>query len=90
MNIAVVTDTRQCFEAAWCTYLTGKNDNFQSHVYDLAVSQRGFLKAASPETGMPFKEKMAGLAERCYMLTKPMLESLTDSFQFNDLLVLVN
>lgn len=33
---------------------------------------------------------IAGLAERCYVPTKLMLESLTDSFQFNDLLVLFN
>ncbi|CAI7624709.1 unnamed protein product [Penicillium pancosmium] len=89
MNAAVVTDSAlqlardfvREVEADWHTSPTGKRDNVQHIVYNLAVSTRGICASPSTEIGLPYNKNMADIADWCYVPTKVLLESFADVLQ---------
>ncbi|KAJ6034684.1 uncharacterized protein N7446_009438 [Penicillium canescens] len=91
MNAAVVTDSAlqlardlvQEVEADWRTSLTGKGDDVQNIVYNLAVFNRGICASPSTEIGLPYNKNMADIADWCYVPTKVLLESFADVLQAN-------
>jgi hypothetical protein len=91
MNAAVVTDSAlqlardlvQEVEADWRTSLTGKRDDVQNIVYNLAVFTRGISASPSTEIGLPYNKNMADIADWCYVPTKVLLESFADVLQVN-------
>ncbi|EED24643.1 conserved hypothetical protein [Talaromyces stipitatus ATCC 10500] len=91
MNAAVVTDSAlqlardlvREVEADWRTSLTGKRDDVQNIVYNLAVFTRGISVTPSTEIGLPYNKNMADIAEWCYVPTKVLLESFADVLQAN-------
>ncbi|KAJ5326011.1 hypothetical protein MYU51_000845 [Penicillium brevicompactum] len=93
MNAAVVTDSAlklardlvQEVEADWQESLTGRMDNVQNIVYNLAVLTRGIPAAPSTEIGLPYNKHMADIAEWCYVPTKSLLDSFADVLQVNHL-----
>ncbi|EER45167.1 conserved hypothetical protein [Histoplasma capsulatum H143] len=93
MNAAVVTDSAlqlardlvQEVEADWRTPLTGRKDNVQNIVYNLAVLTRGIPSTPSTEIGLPYNKNMADVADWCYVPTKVLLESFADVLPSNPL-----
>lgn len=93
MNAAVVTDSAlqlardliQEVEADWGTSLTGRGENVQTLVFNLAVFKRGLPAAPSLEIGLPYNKNMADVADWCYVPTKILLESFADVLQVNHL-----
>ncbi|KGO75476.1 hypothetical protein PITC_081830 [Penicillium italicum] len=89
MNAAVVTDSAlklardlvQEVEADWRTSLTGRTDDVQTIVFNLAVYTRGISAAPSIEVGLPYNKNMADVAEWCYVPTKVLLESFAAVLQ---------
>ncbi|KAG5298448.1 hypothetical protein I7I48_07896 [Histoplasma ohiense] len=86
MNAAVVTDSAlqlardlvQEVEADWRTSLTGRRDNVQNIVYNIAVLTRGISSTPSTEIGLPYNKNMADVADWCYVPTKVLLESFAN------------
>jgi len=93
MNAAVVTDSAlqlardlvQEVEVDWRTSLTGRRDNVQNIIYNLALYTRGISAAPSTEIGLPYNKNMADIAECCYVPTKALLESFADVLQVKHL-----
>lgn len=93
MNAAVVTDSAlqlardlvQEVEADWRTSLTGKEENVQNIVYNLAVYNRGIDASPSAEIGLPYNKNMADIADWCYVPTMILLDSFADVLQDNHL-----
>lgn len=91
MNAAVVTDSAlqlardlvQEVEADWRPSLTGKGDDVQTIVYNLAVLTRGISASPSTEIGLPYNKNMADIADWCYVPTKVLLESFANVLQAN-------
>ena len=91
MNAAVVTDSAlqlardlvKEVEADWRTSLTGKGDNIQNIVYNLAILSRGISAGPSIEIGLPYNKDMADIADWCYVPTKSLLGSFANVLQVN-------
>ncbi|KAK2811591.1 hypothetical protein FQN50_001933 [Emmonsiellopsis sp. PD_5] len=89
MNAAVVTDSAlrlaqdlvKEVEADWEASLTGRTENVQNAVYNLAVITRGISAAPSMEIGLPYNKDMADMADWCYVPTKVLLESFANVLQ---------